>query len=971
MKGFKSFADKVVISFDQKITGIVGPNGCGKSNITDAIRWVLGEQSAKSLRGSTMSDVIFSGSDQRKTVNLAEVTLVFDNSGKHLNAAYEEIEITRRIHRSGEGEYLLNRVPVRLKDIQELILDSGLGRDSLSMISQGNISAFAEARPQDRRGLFEEAAGVAKYKKRKLESLSKLNRTQENLSRAQDILYELEKQVNPLKRAAKKAEIYREKKERLQTIEQAVLIDEIDTIKAQLDHNAKSIFELESKIAMQQTSINVSELANDENKKEQRQIDQDINVLQDNILNLVNEIQILEKRRAEIEEKRKYAMEMGNEKEKAIELKSLLDEAKFEYDDRTQRLQTLKADIALANQSFQSLTMKIIDQEQECNEALSLKRRLSNRQEVLENLLKQPFMQQAGVKAIVEAQSSLPGVLGVVAQSLTPESGYEEAITVALGGALYNVVTEDEASARGAINFLKKNESGRATFLPKNVLRPRYVNRENQIICENTEGYLGVASDFLTCEAAFTVVFESLLGNVLVCDNLIHGNHLAELLKYQFKIVTLDGDVIHRGGSMTGGKQRHGNSPLTIQKELSEVIEALQKQDYLVDSLTNVLNDSRRQRADLEAQIMEKRISAAKLEPIVDAKRAKYEKLLSDYETIAETLNLNTSDNNPTFADDLIINLTQAYSKRDDMTATIKTKRERRMVLMKEIERRDVQHRQMRQELTKLESALRDIQVDNARLETRLDNNITILNTEYQSTYEYAKEHIDFEVTADAKEEVVRLRQEIADLGNVNMNAPEEFAEINERYEALKHQYDDLVHSKNQLLDAIDEMDEVMVVQFKEMFDKINGELQTTFSKLFGGGKARLIMENPDDILNTGIDIDVQPPGKTVQNIRLFSGGEKALIAIAVLFSILKARPVPLCIFDEVEAALDQANVERFANYIKEFSDDTQFIVVTHRPGTMEQCDVLYGVTMPIQGVSQMLKVKLVEATEYALEGKS
>lgn len=966
MQGFKSFADKVTISFDHQVTGIVGPNGCGKSNITDAVRWVLGEQSAKSLRGTSMSDVIFAGSANRKTVNTAEVTLVFDNTQRFLNAEYDEIEITRRIHRGGEGEYYLNRVPVRLKDIQDLILDSGLGRDSLSMISQGNISSFAEAKPIERRALFEEAAGVAKYKKRKIESLNKLERTQDNIERMNDIISELERQVSPLKRAAKKAEIYREKKERLQAIEIAVLVDEIEFFNHQMEESKKTYFDIETKTTMNETTIQVQETANSEFKKEQLQLDIEINQYQEDLLKVVSEIQTLETRKIEVDEKRKYALEVGNDQEKAKELKSLLEESSFEYEDRLTRLNQIEVDIKLLNTQVQEITLQQIEHNQQLEEGLSTLRRLQNRKDVLENLLRQPFNQQAGVRAVMEAQSSLPGVLGVMAQIMKPQKDYEEAISVALGGSMYHIVTKDEASARQAINFLKKNNSGRATFLPRNILRERYINREHEIICENTVGFLGTASQFVENEEEFDVVRESLLGNVLVVEDLEKGNHLADLLKYQYKIVTLDGDVIHRGGSMTGGRQKDSSSPLTIQKELDHIELSLVDKQQTVQTLTDLSNEDKRVRTELNDQLMEKRINSAQLEPIVEAKRAKYERLKSDYELISPNQQGDGEEVN-SFADDLIIRLNECYSKRDEITSNIRTKRERRMKITSEGERREQQLRQMRRDLNQFQNDLNQIKIDQARIETKLENDLARLASEYQLTYEFAKEQVKETDVENAKEEVVLLRQQIEALGNVNMSAPEEFSEVNERYEFLTHQCEDLISSKNQLLSAIDEMDEVMSVQFKEMFDKINAELQDTFHQLFGGGKAKLVLEDPNDILNTGIDIDVQPPGKSVQNIRLFSGGEKALIAISVLFSILKARPVPLCIFDEVEAALDQGNVERFARYLKQFGN-TQFVVVTHRPGTMAQCDVLYGVTMQSKGVSQMLKVKLAEATEMADE---
>lgn len=965
MQGFKSFADKVVINFDHSITGIVGPNGCGKSNITDAIRWVLGEQSVKSLRGNAMTDVIFAGSADRRMVNMAEVTLVFDNTARTLNTDLDEIEVTRRLYRNGsEAQYLINRNVCRLKDVVDMILDTGLGKDSLSMISQGNISSFAEAKPADRRAIFEEAAGVSKYKKRKLESLSKLERTKENLDRTQDILSELERQVSPLKRQARKAEIYREKKARLQEIEIAVLVEDITLLNQQIEEAIKTLFDIETTTSMHQTTIQVHETANFEAKKEINSFEAQINKMQEELMRIVNEIQTLETRKIEVDEKRKYAIEVGTQEEKAKQLQSLLEEAKFEYEDRQERLNQLQRDTELLGNQLGQIALELSDNTQKTNDANSTLNRLKNRREVLENLARQPFNNQAGVKAIMDNQTYLEGVLGVVAKVLEPKKGYEEAISVALGGAMYNIVTTDEASARGAINFLKRNQSGRATFLPIRVLRAHTVGQDHRFIAENTPGFLGQASEFISCDAQFEMVSLSLLQNVLVCDTLENGNQLADLLKFNYKIVTLDGDVIHRGGSMTGGKAKNSSSILTVQRELEEIVLQIESQEAKYQLALKGLEQTQRSRTELERALTEKRISSAQLEPVADAKRAKYERLKSDYELLAPQHD--PMDQQESFADTLIISLNQAYSRRDEITTSIRQKREQRMKLNSEVERREQQIRQIRKDLDLASGSERAIQIDKTRIETKLENNLARLTSEYQLTYEYAVTRVEENHIENAKEEVLQLRSDIEALGNINMNAPEEYSEVNERYEFMKKQIDDLLASRDKILSAIDEMDTVMIKQFKEMFDRINNELNDTFRSLFGGGKAKLVLEDPTDLLNTGVDIDVQPPGKSVQNIRLFSGGEKSLIAICVLFSILKAKPVPLVIFDEVEAALDQGNVERFARYLKNFKDQTQFLVVTHRPGSMAQCDVLYGVTMQKQGVSQMLKVQLTDAIEMA-----
>lgn len=960
IQGFKSFADKTIITFESDVIGIVGPNGCGKSNINDAIRWVLGEQSVKSLRGSSMSDVIFSGSDTRKAVNMAEVTLVFDNSRHFFHVDYEEVEITRRLHRSTqEGEYLMNKTPCRLKDIQNLIMDTGLGRDSLSIISQGTISGFAEAKPEDRRALFEEAAGVAKYKKRKVESLSKLNRMQENLDRVEDIIVELERQVAPLKRQAKKAEVYLEKKEELEKIEISVLVDEIENLNFKIEDCRKRAFEVESKKVMHETTIAVQENKNNELKQEMSAIDREVNQLQESFMKIMNEIQGLDARKTEIDEKRKYALAFANAEERSKELRSMIDEANYEFHDRKKRHSELETDLKLNQQKVESLSSEYQLQSSKCNEQIGYLNNLKNRRSVLENLVRQPFNHQQGVKAIIDAKDSIHGVVGAVSQILKPHDSYEIAITNAIGGALYHIVCEDETAARHAITYLKKNESGRATFLPLTVLKERGIFKEHEIIAKSMVGYLGCANEFVDCEENFAIVKNSLLGNVILCDNLINANELARALKYNYKIITLDGDVVHKGGSMSGGKVKDTYSPLTLQKELEQIIVKIEKQEVFVNQLKDDVINLESKREMTSSQVVQLRIDMATLQPVVDAKKAKVDRLRAEF----EELNPNQILEDETMNEDtLVVQLSSAYSKRDAITSEIKMKRERRMSAGSESERIDSQIRNLRRECNALLASERECELERVKDETKLENAMNRLSGSYEMTFEFAlglKLDTDME---EARKRVVELRQEIAGLGNVNLDAPKEYEEVSGRFEFLTKQKADLLLARDKILEAIDEMDGVMVKQFKEMFDKINAELNDVFRTLFGGGRAALILVDPNDILNTGIDIDVQPPGKNIQNIKLFSGGEKSLIAICVLFAILKARIMPLCIFDEVEAALDQANVERFAKYISHFRGESQFIVVTHRPGTMAQCDALYGVTMKQNGVSTLLKVQLQEA---------
>ena len=967
MQGFKSFADKTVIAFEHGITGVVGPNGCGKSNIADAVRWVLGEQSAKSMRGEKMNDVIFAGSADRKKLNMAEVTLVFDNKDHILNTPLDEVEVTRKLYRdSGDADYLINNKSVRLKDVVDLFLDTGLGKDSLSIISQGNVVSFAEAKPVERRSIFEEAAGVSKYKKRRIESLSKLERTKENLERCGDILLELEKQVSPLKKAARKAEIFREKKQRLEEIEISVLVRDVDEINESISSAEKTLFDIDAKITLFKTNILVSEGKIQEARNHASALDKEVNALQDRLMRCMNDIQNLEARRTELDEKRKYIIEVGTQKEKAEETRKLMEAAKAEYKDRYERLKAMNTEKKLLQEKINQTAQDLLMKQSEVDQADGIFRSLENRKNVLEQLMKNPFNNQAGIRSIMDHQQSLHGILGTAGQVLKAANGYEEAVSTALGGALNNIITTDEAAARDAIRFLTKNRSGRATFLPLTVCRPHDISKEAEVICENTAGYQGIAADFVECDEKFYPVIDSLLGNVLVVDTMEAGNELSALTKRQYKIVTMHGEVIHKGGSMTGGKARGSANIMTMQKEMHDL---LKKEDSQKAKLA--LAEKAWQTANaLQMTQMEKNQELtrgiAALEPVVDAKEAKFEKLKNDLALLGEVCDQDTEE---THTDELIVRLNEAYSKRDELTNEIKVKRESRMKETMDADRKEAQLRQIRKDLSTAEASANAIKVDRGKLEIKLDNNLQRLVSEYSLTYESAKERTldaELEDLVQARAEVSALRAEIQRLGNINMNAPEEYDEINTRYESMKQQIDELTQARDKILAAIDDMDSVMKKQFKEMFDKINEQFNEIFVSLYGGGKAELILCDPEDLLNTGIEINAQPPGKAVQNNMLFSGGEKSLIVLCVLFAILKVKPVPLVILDEVEAALDPGNVERFAQYLHNYTDRTQFIVVTHRVGTMEKADVLFGVTMQRQGVSQMLKVTLKDAIDMS-----
>lgn len=966
LQGFKSFADKTVIQFDQDITGIVGPNGCGKSNVNDAIRWVLGEQSVKSLRsGTNMSDIIFSGSEYRKPVNMARVTLVFDNSTRVFDSDFDEIEITRQILRANnEASYFINKTPCRLKDINDLVMDTGLGKDSLSIITQGNISSFADAKPEDRRSLFEEAAGVAKYKKRKKVSLSKLEQTKENLDRLQDILDELERQISPLEKQAKKAEKYISLRDKLSKIEISVLVEDIDQYNEKINQINKELFDIQAMHTSENAELLKQETRLENIRKEMYALDKQINELQGKYTKAMEENYQLERRKIEQDEKRKYMLKVADKKARQKEIQAMLEEARFEYQDRHQRLMQTQQDLNNRRNIVNDLKTKISKARYESDQANNILTQLQNRRQVLENMMKQPFAHQQGVRSVMQAKNSLSGVYGVVSELLIAHADKALAVNAALGGSIYQIITKNEADARNAISFLKRNRSGRATFLPLSVCHPRKMNEQVITIASTSPGFLGFASECVDCKEIFDPVKERLLGNVIVVDTLQNANETAKRLRYAYKIVTLDGDIVHTGGSMTGGVTKNQSTPVTMRQELDTINAKIEGQKIKADSCLNETEILTQKLQKENDAIVTLQIELAKLENIYATKKAKYDSILAEY----QELGVDIEDNAELAQDDLVVQMSKMHAVLDSLSLEIQSLRQSRFDKGNDAEQLENQIRLVRREMNSKQSQIHNYEMEIVKIKTQLENALNRLSTDYEMTYEYAltkKEDVEIE---SAKEEVIQLRQAISRLGNVNLDAPNEYKEVKERFDFMTSQKEDLEKASQQILAAIDEMDKTMISQFTEMFNKINAELDGVFKAMFGGGRASLSMVDPDDVLNTGIDIDVQPPGKMVKNIQTFSGGEKALIAISVLFAILKARTMPLCIFDEVEAALDQANVERFARYLSHYRGQSQFIAVTHRPGTMEQCDTLYGVTMQKDGVSKVLKVQLKDAVHIAKE---
>ena len=969
LHGFKSFADKSVVEFMPGITGIVGPNGCGKSNITDAIRWVLGEKSAKAMRGDTMTDVIFSGSEDRKAQGEAEVTLVFNNEDHFLDFDANEVEITRRLYRTGESEFLLNREQCRLKDITDLIMDTGLGRDSLSIISQNNINDFVKSKPEDRRAMFEEAAGVAKYKKRKIETVRKLERTTDNLNRVQDICNELERQVGPLKRQKEKAETYLEFKEQLQEVEISVLVKEISSLSEELKTLNNELDTLEKERVANDGAVILDEKQSEELEAKMYSLDQEVNELQGKLLDAMNEVSNLETQKVEIDANRKHILETTSQEdiEKKIEsMKLILSDAIMEYNDRVKRYNDAKTEKnelahkdAINKKQQANLRQMIEDLNLEIHRGRSEKAQLVD---AIENKSGYGY----GVRSILRAKESLSGICGTLGDLIETDEQYETALATALGGAVQFIVTRTNDQAKEAIYFLRKNKAGRATFLPIDTMKLRELRDEAKMLAEQSLGYLGVMSDFVRYDKEISDVVLNQLGNTILADHLDHATEIAKSVYHRYRVVTLEGDIINVGGSLTGGANKRTNNTMMSKRELERVTQNLAKQEKELSKMKADLHSLENEGREIGQMYMQKQMSLAKLELVVTNKKNDYQVAKADYENLTnQSVELDEVIKG-TESNQMLSDLNEAKRRRDELKEAIQAKRTIRMSYVNENDEIARRLREHRAALKDVESQSTEKKVAKTRLETEIQNYLLRLNDAYAMTFEHAQEKADMSIDIDKSKDKVRdLRQRIASLGHVNVESIEQYNDVSSRYETLTTQRTQLLEAQDSLLKAIKDMDTIMVEKFSTSFDAINKAFNDVFRYLFGGGHASLKYTDPDNILETGIDIEAQPPGKAAK-LHSFSGGENALIALSCLFAMISVKPSPLCILDEVEAALDIANVERFAKYLRSFSDSTQFIVVTHREGTMAECDLLYGATMQEKGVTKLVSVKLKDATEYA-----
>lgn len=973
-QGFKSFADNTVIDLENNITGVVGPNGSGKSNVVDAIRWVLGEQSVKSLRGDgNMTDVIFAGSKSRNAMGVASVTLHFDNKDGYLPLSYEEIAIKRRLYKDGTNEFYINNEKVRLKDVTDLLMDSGIGKESFNIIGQGKIDEILSNKPTDRRVIFEEAAGVLKYKKRKEEALRKLDKTHNNMSRVNDIIKELETQVEPLKEQKRKALEYREISDNLEKLEVALVTEDITSINEKYQTNKKKVEELTEELSNISTNNTKFEAQIEDYKLKQQNLNLQIQELQKKLLELTTKSEKINSQKEIILERKKYEVDdikLHNNilelKESELKYQNELNAYKLELDNVLNLIQELTDKIEYKNQIIHKTKDTRNSLENKLTVAIrnqgSLKVKISNLEDSIENNSSLPF----AVKNILN-NPKLTGIHNTIGKILEIEEKYVKAIGTALGAASNNIIVDNELVAKQAINYLKSNMLGRATFFPLNIIKGRTIEENIYNLLKVEDGFIDIASQLVKYEPKYTDIINNQLGNVLVVDNLDNANRISKKMNYRYRIVTLDGELLHVGGSLTGGEAKQKN-PLSEKFELQALMNELTNLERTISNYEDELNKYDHNLKALEDEVYLINKNKITTEEELREKSKRIEELENKVTDIRNNINgtnniINNSLSNE--EDNILKEYYEALDEKNKVINEIEVLTNEKDKITNELEEFEYSVKKDNSVYNQKTKELNALEIEVNRSDVKLDNLLNLLNENYSITYEYAKMHYSLDMDANlARSKVSAYKRQIKELGPINQEAPEEYDRISGRYEFLIGQQQDLVKAENTLLDIIKEMDNVMEINFKKSFDIINQHFDKTFKELFKGGTASLKMTDPDNLLETGIEIIASPPGKSLKSVSLLSGGEKTFTAISLLFAILKTRTMPFCILDEVEAALDEVNVESFGEYLKKMQEKTQFLVITHKKKTMEYADTLYGITMQESGVSKLVSVKLEDIKE-------
>ena len=972
LSGFKSFADKTNINLFNNITCIVGPNGSGKSNIVDAVKWVMGEQSVKTLRGTTgMTDVIFSGSKTRDPLSLAAVTLVFDNTDSYLKVPYTEVSVTRKVFKTGENEYLLNNEKCRLKDIQDLFLDTGMGKSSFNIISQGEIEKLISNSPYDRRVVFEEVAGVLKYKKRKEEALKKLDKTNNNLARVKDIINELEIQLEPLKEQSIRAKDYLENKKKLESVEIALLAHDIEMINNEYSTTKDEIEHLQDELVKITTTNTNDDVLVTEKKTKLQELQDSLTELNEKLLFLTKEEERLNGDKNIIQERSKYNAKdqkvyenISNLKETKLRLENELDSVKKEvlvFEKEKEALLGKKEakdnEISLLTSEKNKLVISVNDKKQTLTS-------LEYRAKALSDYIEQGGNVNPNVKRIMN-NPKLRGIHDTIIGLIDTKEEYTLALEVALGGAKDYLVVDNPTVAKECINFLKDNNLGRVTFYPLDVIKPRGIDDDTLKVIKNDTGFIDILSNLVEYDNKYSNVIKNQLGNVILVNEIDDANRIAKLINNRYKIVTLSGEIINVGGSITGGTIKTSRSIISERYELDKInldINNIKEEiDKLLEKVKAVDKDILSKTEDLK----EIELNLLKQDEKIGVKNnsrslinTKYGLILKELQDLSSLVNDTVSEEENRIVEKYynVVNSKNDLLKQISLVTTSKDN------LVNEISHLEANYRYNNSVIGDYETKLKELEISISKKDVKLDNMLNILSESYNLTFEKAKaDYILEQDEKEARKQVNLYRTNLKNIGIVNLGAIEEYERINTRYTFLSKQKDDLTKAITMLLQIIDNLDRVMKDEFMKSFKEIEVEFGKVFKDIFKGGSATLKLMEPDNVLESGIDIIVSPPGKKLSTISLLSGGEKSLTAICLLFAILNVRKVPFCLFDEVEAALDEANVEVFGNYLNKYKDVTQFLIITHKKKTMEFANNLYGITMQESGVSKLVSVKLVE----------
>ena len=964
--GFKSFADKISMEFGSNLNGIVGPNGSGKSNVVDAVRWVLGEQSIKSLRADNATDVIFSGSASRKPLNSASVTLVFNNEDHHLPIDFNEVSIKRVIYRNGDNEYYLNNSKCRLKDMLDVFVDSGTSRESFNIISQGKIDEILSTKPNDRRTIFEEAAGVLKYKKRKEEALRKLERTNDNLDRVNDLINELKLSLDPLEKQSNDARRYKVIKKELSDIEISLTVSDITKLNydyKELKNDIESLEDNKIKITNNSTSYDIKLI---ENKNKLKSINDELEIKHKELIAKSLEVEKIDSDIKLLEERKKHSNDINlNDNIISLNKNRLIIQ---------DTINNLNNNIEISKKSLEKLDISInetnnrykkyFDTKNEYENNLnSNNREISNLQyktNILEESINNSNSLPIAVKRILDNPKFKTH--NVIGKLIDMNDEYIDAITTSLGGASSYLVVDTRNDAKEMVNYLSTNNYGRATFFPLDVITPRYIDNDSLFKLRGNNSFVDIASNLVRYDIKYKNIILNQLGNVIVAKSINGANELSKLVDHKYKVVTLDGQIVNIGGSITGGSKVRNNLikekyeledyKKLINKlngevqELNSNITSLDSSLKLEENCMYELRISRNEAFD-KLKNLERELESTKIE------ESKIDKELNDLSSIA-------SNNTVSEEEKLWNNYYQTKQMVDDINKHIELLNIDKKKIENDINELDELSKRDNQNISKIEKDIHEKEVKLNRIEVKLDNLLVNLSNDYNITYESAKNNYILEIDTDiARDKVRNLKEQLSLIGEVNLGSIEEYERISERYNFLLKEHDELANAENTLLEIINDMDEVMKTKFTETFEQVRVEFKKVFRDLFRGGNAELVLTDPNDILNTGIEIKAEPSGKKLKNISLLSGGERTFTAISLLFAILNVRPVPFCLLDEVEAALDDANVESFCTYLNKYRHKTQFILITHKKKTMEYLDILYGITMQESGVSKLVSVKL------------